>query len=1135
MRREGTHTSFKSIILAGAASLALAAGAQAQSGGEVVYDIPAQDLAGALNAYAVQSDKDILFSPDAVDTRRTGGLQGRYAPDQALAMLLDGSGLAVQQTNGAILIGAPAALQAARGGTGAQEAAPVPQPNAAVPQSRETRPAPVVEAAVGEDDDEEVDEIVVVGSQIQGSSVTDTLPVTVIGPEDIAAVAATSGDELFRAIPQVGDIGFNEESTTVGGVNSARGDVASINLRSIGTGNTLVLLNGRRMVLHPGVQVENLVPVTTVNTNAIPVMGVDRVEVLRDGAAAVYGSDAVAGVINVILKDDLEGVTAEAQYGVSEGTGLEQFDLSLEAGKSFNAGATNLSLFANYTDRSPMLASDRDYSRSTDLRPLVEGTDFEGDSNFDNRTANTPWGYFDPLDFSDPIISNGVQISDDDGDIHISPDGFADCAADSGAVCVAPGRVPDALNYNENSERYISGAVERLNLFGFLNHEFGAGVEFFAEGGYYWADYNSVREQGAALSSAPITVPSYNYYNPLGPVTFEDGRVNPNRLPGLNIPAEGLNLDLDLYRLIDAGPRRINVENTSYRLLGGFRGEVSGWDWESALLYSEAKADDTTSNRVSSTLFQQALMRDTPDAYNPFNGGDPANLSTGDATPSEQATIDSFLIDVSRVATTSIRIADLRISRPDLFTIPGGDVGVALGVEQRRETYEDDRDDRLDGAVTFTNPFTGEVSDSDVLGSSGTQDSEGERDVWAAYAELAVPLVSEDMNIPLAESVEVQFAGRFESYDSFGEVAKPKVAASWRPVSWLQFRGSWSEGFRAPNLPQLFETGGERVNTRDDYIFCEADLRAGRISNFDACDRAQSVVSNRSGSRDLEPEETENVSVGAVFTPDFIPAEYGSFTFTVDYWKIEQEGVVGIFGDENQIALDYLLRVNGSSNPDVVRADPTAEDIAAFAGTGIDPVGEIISVDDGYKNLLPREIEGLDFVAYYTLDDTRWGDFDFNVNVARLLNFDQAPSPEAELLLAAQEDGTISDVFPIVGVNSLLRQDGLPKWRGTASASWRSGPWGAGLFASYVGSVFDTSATLSDGTLWKVDDWLTASLYGQYEFQQENGPWAGTRVRVGVRNFTDEKPPLADSDYGYIGDLHSNRGRYIYGSIRKSF
>jgi iron complex outermembrane receptor protein len=133
------------------------------------------------------------------------------------------------------------------------------------------------------------DRVVIVGSQIVGARPTDALPVTVIGEDELDAIGASSGDELFRSIPQLGDVRFNSASgvNNVGGVNAARGDTASINLRALGTGNTLVLLNGRRMVNHPGTQAENLVPVVTVNANAIPTSGVSRIEVLLDGASAL--------------------------------------------------------------------------------------------------------------------------------------------------------------------------------------------------------------------------------------------------------------------------------------------------------------------------------------------------------------------------------------------------------------------------------------------------------------------------------------------------------------------------------------------------------------------------------------------------------------------------------------------------------------------------------------------------------------------------------------------------------------------------------------------------------------------------------------------------------------------------------
>ncbi|MEM9234217.1 MAG: TonB-dependent receptor plug domain-containing protein, partial [Pseudomonadota bacterium] len=166
------------------------------------------------------------------------------------------------------------------------------------------------------------DKIIVVGTQIKGSNIAGALPVTVLQADDIEATGAVSGDELLRAIPQLGSVSFTDSNFT--GVNGARGDVGSINLRALGTGNTLVLLNGRRVVQHPGTQAENLVPVTTVNSNALPVTGIERLEILRDGASAIYGTDAVAGVINTILQDDYEGFSAELRYGGSDGTSLRE-------------------------------------------------------------------------------------------------------------------------------------------------------------------------------------------------------------------------------------------------------------------------------------------------------------------------------------------------------------------------------------------------------------------------------------------------------------------------------------------------------------------------------------------------------------------------------------------------------------------------------------------------------------------------------------------------------------------------------------------------------------------------------------------------------------------------------------------
>lgn len=1106
-------------LFTSAAFVALSASptlAQVQSPSAQSFDLPSGPLSEALDAFIAQSGRDLIYRTDQVRNISVSGVEGRLSDREALDRLLDGSSLQMRtDESGAILVYA--------------QAEQAPAPRAPAPQQVE-QPAPPAAPVSRPDTDEEarLESIIVVGSQIRGARVDGELPVTVVGDEQLAAIGATDGDDLFRSIPQFGDVGFNSTENVSGGVNSARGDVASINLRALGTGNTLVLLNGRRMVNHPGTQSENLVPVTTVNANAIPVTGISRVEVLLDGASALYGSDAVAGVVNTVLKDDFEGLTISARYGTEPDVEADEYNFTLEAGKNFNNGRTNVALFAAYTDRDPVFASERDFAANADLRDrLPDG--WAGDLNFRNNSNNTPWGAFtlrDPAT-GDTYSLDGISTSG--GGVHVQPDTFDGCVAPLGdGLCLDDGNSSGnvAQRYNTNADRTINNGVERLNLFGTLHHDFSNSLRFFGEAGLYQATSKAQRAGSAQLSAARMLIPAENYYNPFGPVG------SPNRVDGIGTPDEGLAVELRRYRLVDAGAREIEVENTNWRVLGGLEGEWAGFDWESALTYSEAETNDTTS-RTSNTLFLEALSLDTPDAYNPFNGGGFPISDNGDGTPSDAGTIDSFIVPVYRKSSTSLTMWDFKLSRPDLFELWAGPVGAAFGVEARHETYEDDRDPRLDGTIEFVSPITGEAT-SDVMGSSPTLDSEGERDVFSAFAEMQVPLVSPEMNIPLAQSVNMQLAVRYEDYDLFGSVTKPKVALAWRPADFLLFRSAWSQGFKAPNLQQQFDRSLERVNTRTDYVQCEADLRAGRIASFSDCEQAAAIVSQREGSTDLGPEESESFSAGLVYDATFLPEEAGALQVTLDYWSIEQEDVVGIFGDENHLILDYLLRTRGSFNPAVVRADPTAEDIAAYAGTGLDPAGEVLYVEDNYLNLLPRDVEGLDIGVYYDLDDTAFGDFGLRVNVAQLRKFYQDIAPREAEILAAQEAGEISEVAALEGAGDLIRQDGRPEWRWSASATWRMDAWGAGWYTSYIDDVLDTSATNDNtGDFWVVDSAIRHNAYVQYTFGYDTEK--PLQLRVGARNLFDEEPPLADESFGYMGGLHSSRGRFVYVSARKSF
>ncbi|WP_052071644.1 TonB-dependent receptor domain-containing protein [Sphingopyxis sp. MWB1] len=961
-------------------------------------------------------------------------------------------------------------------------------------------------------DDYDDAEIVVVGSQIKNSAVAGQLPVSVIGKDDMDAIAATSGSDLIAALPSNGTMNFNGTDTVSGGVHSARGDISSVNLRSIGTGNTLVLLNGRRLVQHPGNQTEDSVPVATVNMNALPVTGIERVEVLHDGASAIYGSDAVAGVINTVLDTRFEGIQVGGEIGFAENTSKVKLRGEFQGGWTFNDNRTNISLALSYYQASRVWAHELDYAGTSDRRPFVEGTEFEGDLGFDNRSSSAPWGQF-------TASQQVAGLTSSAGVFHIQPDSVAGCRAALGTgLCIDDGSLDRDLRFDINRSRTMGPGVKRGNAFLFLNHDFG-GVQFYGEAGYYRARTDEYRGESSILSSAQFNISKDAYWNPLGAVG------NPNRIDGVAIPAEGLDVLLTNYRVVDAGLRHIRVDNDSFRFLGGLRGDFGDWSWDGAALYSEATTKDVTFDRVSNSLFHQALNRTDASGYNPFNGGDPANPNWGDTTANSQATIDSFLVDVERFGKTTLALADFKVSNGNLITLPAGDIGAAMGVEWRRQSYLEDFDDRLDGTINYVDALTGDiVNPSDVMGSSVAADSSGSRNVYSAFAELAVPLVSRDMGIPLIRKLDMQIAGRFEHYSDVGSVFRPKVALSWYPIDALQFRGSYAEGFRAPNLEQLNNEVTTRVSTVIDYYRCQASVNKGDLPNLGACAGNDRVEELRFGNVDLKPETNASYSVGAVLTPA------RRLTLTVDYWHIKQRNLVGIFGAENVAALDYVSRLNGQGGlPGIHRADPTADDIAFYQGSGLDPIGEILQIEDVFTNLDTRTSAGIDLGLYYSIPSTPLGRFNIKLNASYLDKAYQGMSDQAKLIR-----DTLGDVVPLEAIGDLIERDGRPKWQASGTLSWSHDGWGAGLFGRYVGKYYDTGIVQDETAAnWKVRDAFTMNFYVQKRF--EDGPLEGSRIRFGVRNLLDAKPPFIDATYGYDAKLHSAEGRFFYTSVQASF
>ncbi|WP_353518387.1 TonB-dependent receptor [Thalassotalea sp. SU-HH00458] len=909
--------------------------------------------------------------------------------------------------------------------------------------------------------EEEIERISIVGSNIKRASDIGALPVTALTEKDIENTAAMSGDELLRSIPQIGAVNFGA-ATGNGGVNDARGDVASINLRGVGSGNTLTLLNGRRLVTHPGTQSENFVPVSTSNSNTLPVSGLRSLQVLRDGAAAIYGSDAVAGVVNYQLKDDFEGNQVKLSYGGSEGTSLDETTFSYLTGFDLNEGRSHLTASFSYYDRNGMMASERPYSASHDLREysgLPE--EFIGDTQLDNRSTATPWGDFQ---------------SDALGRFHLQPDTNSGCVVNlDGGICADSGSFPRDQRFDRGTTRSLVSDVRRLNFYSYFTHEINSDLDFFSEVTYYNAKAERTREQTHNLTAQRFRISADAAHNPFGEEVL-----------------------LRSYRAIDTGPRNVEVDDTSYRVLGGLKGAYNDWDWESAAFYTAAETNDSA-NRIQASKFQASINSTDPTlAYNIFTGGDVNNPNSGDSTLNPQSVIDQFMVNVNRDSKTSLASVDFKVSNGALWTLPAGDVGIAMGVEFRRETFEDDRDPLLDGSNPFVDAITGaELSGSDVLGSSPTPDSKASRNVTSAYAEFLVPLIDSDSHY-----VELQVAGRYENFSDVGSAVKPKVALFWEPAGWISFRASYAGGFRAPGLPQVSAEGVPRSNSLYDPVL----------------DSTYGIVDIRSGTTDLKPEDDENTSFGLIFEPT------ENLTFTLDTWKIKQKDLVGILPGSSHLLYDSLLRSEGSSNSAVIR-DPNTN--------------EVIQINNDYLNLGVRNIEGIDFSLIYDWE-TDFGEFEFTANAAKLNKFEQEADSISAQLIAAQESGNsaVPADRTVAGAGDLIKQNGRPEWRARVSLDWDYDQWGAGINANYVSEVIDTSttATVNDEVIMlPVDSFTRVNVYADYRFADDSA-LDGTKIRFGIRNIADEEPPLADElAHGYFGALHSNRGRYFYMSLRKAF
>lgn len=953
-------------------------------------------------------------------------------------------------------------------------------------------------------DGEEGDVIVVIGSHLAGVGDSDALPVTVLDREELDTTGGLSTGELLAHVPSVGDIEFTDANT---GTNGARGDVTGVNLRGLGSGRTLVLVNRRRIAAHPQSQSVGNVPVTFTNVNSIPSSVIERVEVLRDGASALYGSDAIAGVVNLSLYDTYDANFLSGQYGASTETSYAELSLSGRTGFSFNNDRTHLVIGGSYYHRDPVESSELpEWYGVLDRRDLLPA-DWQGDTQFDNRSSLPPHarlqaGVLNPDGtFSGTPVSVGsTRITSSSGLFHLQPASYSGTLAVLGSgIGIDDGSVGRDGRFDFWATQRVVPEVDRYNFAANFTHEFDNGSEAFAEAIYYNSTSSTNRAPGPFDASlALIIVPASNYYNPFGVIG------SPNRLAGIDAPAGGLDLVIQGYRPVEMGLRYIEVEQDLFRLLGGWRGDWSGWDVETAFGYSEATARDEEFNRVSKTALQNQIALATPDAFNPF-GGPNAN---------PESVLQNIRVSSVRYGETSLFTWDGVASRPDILSLPGGDVGLAIGAEFRREEVIEDSDPRLDGTIQFTN---GAVPDeSDLVGVSATGDFSGDRDVWSAFAELNVPIIGEANRLPLVHSLEMQIAGRFEDASDFGSTFRPKIAGHWFLNEHISVRAAYGEGFRAPNLVQLNQGTITRRNQGDEDPY-RAPVTA---TPNDLGDTYRSSI--REGNPDLEPEDSESRIYGVILQPASGPFE--GLRLSVDFFEVETTNAITTPGVDRLLQDDFDLRMTGAGfSPNVIRAAPTAADIAAFdaynlANPGAEraAAGEVLYVVNPYINLDSREVSGIDVAASFDFPPSPFGDFRVGVTGTKIEELTEVRS------------GVAYDE---------LRRNGNPEWRGSVFMNWRLNNWSSGWQVRYVSDVFDTSARNdTTGEYWAVDSWFSVNGYVDYAFGPEDGAADGLSMRLGVRNLFNELPPYADESSGYLSGLYSGvEGRVVYARVSREF
>ncbi|MBL9187811.1 MAG: TonB-dependent receptor [Opitutaceae bacterium] len=1044
----------------------------------------------------------------------------------------------------------------------------------AVPCAQTT---PAASAQANQSETVKLEAFTVTGSNIRRIEQENSLPVTSIKLEQLEIYDAGQPSDLLASLPMAAGLPGNEAALAT---QNARGDNANISFRGLSSGNTLILLNGRRIAPHPISWNEQGVPALSVNVNQLPNRGIERVDVLRDGASSIYGADAVAGVVNYVMHRRFRGTELSLRWGTTEyGDGTE-YRASLTHGLDFANRKGRLIFTADWYDREGTFLRDRPFAADGDnVARAPAPWNVYTDTSFFKRTTTSAYGQFNAVvstgrDQYGAFLVTNQRPTGIPTNYFTATGGFflvpTTGSGQRGIATAAPARAASGPGreyyWNLNDARSLQPQSRRGNVFVGGEYDLGPRFTAFADFNYYHARSLVLRDPDIYQSSVngPLFIPTSNPYNPFGERFWHPtGAPNADGTPRLTGTPSAVNVVN--HRFWDFGSREDTVTNYAYRVLVGLRGKLARtWTWEGAAVHAEGRANEYEPIQRTSLTQAAALLTDPARALNAFgrsyavqNG---ALVDTGPFRNS--AAVKQSVYGVfERDGMTRFRSLDFNASG-EVWPLWGGNViSLALGGEVRREDFSDVR-----APFAGLNPAGSglDPSRSDVVSASSVPDTFAHRDAVSGYAELLLPLAGREFKLPLVQALELSAAARTEHYSDFGNTVSPKFGLTWKPADWLMVRASHSRGFRPPSLPALYRGSfiGTALNSQDTYRATVTQLLT---------DQGLNRINRVEGNPALQPEKSKGISTGIVVD---VPGVRG-LSLTVDYYEIRHKDIMGSSGTVNddrdalvaatQAALAAGQAINAidlgsgtaryQGDGSVVRLPVTQEDrnfFAAYNATRAPSaqraaVGAIDYLRTTYFNKSEQFVNGFDFGLTYRLRPLALGNFTFETNWTKLNAFyiyTTRGAPRTELM----------------ETNLAATSGASPKWRGNVQLSWRRNQWGGGLGMFYTGDFTLAGVTTSQAvyeslgrpsyirpvftngsTVYRMvhRDTQTYNAFLSYRIGKTDArSWLrDTSIRAGVNNLFNTEPPLSDDNNTYESALFNTmaKGRMYSLTVTKKF